>query len=225
MVTTAQFVFPAAEVALADALNQLSDVRVTLEQSVERCDGDCSCLWVTDTTESELRDALGGDSSVQGIQIVDEQEGEWLVSVDFHPTFHLVKSILIAEEGVIADVVGRDGSWVVTCRYSDHASLGEVRTLLDDRGFNYEVRRIRNGSEMTPNGIDLSSDQYEALKHAYQQGYFEVPREKTLAELADELDISHQALSERIRRAMKEYFDSEFPQVDPDASEVKPTAQ
>jgi predicted DNA binding protein len=35
---------------------------------------------------------------------------------------------------------------------------------------------------------------------AVERGYFDVPRKTTLEELADELDISRQALSEHVRR-------------------------
>ncbi len=47
----------------------------------------------------------------------------------------------------------------------------------------------------------LTEPQREAIAEAYRQGYYDVPREISLEELANELDISHQALSERLRRA------------------------
>jgi len=47
----------------------------------------------------------------------------------------------------------------------------------------------------------LTEPQQEAIAEAYRQGYYDVPREISLEELANELDISHQALSERLRRA------------------------
>jgi predicted DNA binding protein len=46
----------------------------------------------------------------------------------------------------------------------------------------------------------LTPDQREALVLALNRGYFATPSEVTLDELADELDISRQALSTRIRR-------------------------
>jgi predicted DNA binding protein len=55
--------------------------------------------------------------------------------------------------------------------------------------------------ERQPSGrYGLTDEQYEALVEAYQRGYFEVPLGITLAELAEELGVSHQALSERVRR-------------------------
>jgi predicted DNA binding protein len=46
----------------------------------------------------------------------------------------------------------------------------------------------------------LSQEQREALVLALRRGYFETPSEVGLDELAEELDITRQALSNRIRR-------------------------
>jgi hypothetical protein len=46
----------------------------------------------------------------------------------------------------------------------------------------------------------LTDSQHRVLELASRRGYFEVPRDVTLKELADEVGVSHQALSEQIRR-------------------------
>lgn len=48
---------------------------------------------------------------------------------------------------------------------------------------------------------NLTPEQQEALVLAAQRGYFSTPREVTLKELATELNISQQALSQRVRGA------------------------
>lgn len=50
----------------------------------------------------------------------------------------------------------------------------------------------------------ITQRQREILRIAYQMGFFEVPRDSTLEDVSDELNISHQAASERIRRAMSQ---------------------
>lgn len=44
--------------------------------------------------------------------------------------------------------------------------------------------------------------QDNGIKKAYDLGYFEVPRQITLAELSEELGISDQAINERMRRGL-----------------------
>ena len=62
------------------------------------------------------------------------------------------------------------------------------------RQIEYAQRRLRTHGE-------VSADQREALLLALDQGYFATPRESTLDEMAEKLDITKQALSVRIRRA------------------------
>jgi predicted DNA binding protein len=47
----------------------------------------------------------------------------------------------------------------------------------------------------------LTDEQRAALTEAFEEGYYEIPRRQTISEIADTLDISHQALSERLCRA------------------------
>ena len=57
---------------------------------------------------------------------------------------------------------------------------------------------------------DVTDPQREALKLAYEYGYFNTPREATLAEIAEELGISQQALGSRLRRANRRLIEREI---------------
>lgn len=208
MATVTQFVFPASEVALADTFDRLPEAQLAVEQSVATCKGESYGLWITASDREAVCEALEDDPSVREFQQLADEDHRWLFDVEFWPTVQLLRSILLCDEGVITDIVGRDGQWVVTCRYTDHASLCEVSDLLDERNFTYDVLRVHNDSEATSEGTVLTEEQHQALEHACQEGYFEVPRGVTLEELADDLDISHQALSERLRRATGSLVDS-----------------
>ena len=49
--------------------------------------------------------------------------------------------------------------------------------------------------------FNLSEKQRETLVTALEMGYFKIPRESTLDEIAKTLDISTNSTSERLRRA------------------------
>ncbi len=49
-------------------------------------------------------------------------------------------------------------------------------------------------------GYELTETQREALVLAYERGYFDTPRETSLEEIADEIGITQQSLSSRLRR-------------------------
>ena len=53
------------------------------------------------------------------------------------------------------------------------------------------------------NPAGVTDKQRKALTRAFESGYYDIPRGVTTEELATDLGISHQALSERFRRAHK----------------------
>lgn len=57
---------------------------------------------------------------------------------------------------------------------------------------------------------NLTSAQEEALKTAYQMGYFEIPRKVTTDDIAAELDISKSAVLQRIQRAERTVIEKLF---------------
>lgn len=71
-------------------------------------------------------------------------------------------------------------------------------SALDEMGKQYELLSLVH----TENRDQLLTDrQREYLTVAHNHGYFDVPRESTLAEVADTLDVDPSSASETIRRA------------------------
>ena len=50
---------------------------------------------------------------------------------------------------------------------------------------------------------DLSDHHRETLQIAVEKGYFEVPREGTLTDIAEELDVPSSEVSERLRHGIR----------------------
>jgi predicted DNA binding protein len=57
-------------------------------------------------------------------------------------------------------------------------------------------------AEAAPDEATLTPAQREVIITALKEGYFEIPRDTNLVEIAEELDISNQAVGERMRRAV-----------------------
>ncbi|MFB9804295.1 helix-turn-helix domain-containing protein [Haladaptatus pallidirubidus] len=67
-----------------------------------------------------------------------------------------------------------------------------------------ELKRLYAPEAPTVDGqFMLTPKQRVALTVALDAGYFDVPRRANLSELAEQLDITPQALSKRLRRAHK----------------------
>lgn len=70
-------------------------------------------------------------------------------------------------------------------------------SALDETGHQYELLTLVHTDEQD---ALLTARQEKYLAVAYRRGYFKVPRECTLAELADALDVDKSSASETIRR-------------------------
>jgi len=71
----------------------------------------------------------------------------------------------------------------------------------------FQLSRLTRDGESEPPGDGLTSQQQEALRTAYELGYFDIPRGASLEEVASELEISASSVSERLRRAQTQLIE------------------
>ncbi|EMA41139.1 helix-turn-helix domain-containing protein [Halobiforma nitratireducens] len=129
------------------------------------------------------------------------QQRQWLYRLAFHDGFKLFQQIVRENDGAILAAKGRDDRWSLQLLYHDRESVSQSHGLFEQYEFEVEVTRINSPENLDREQSPLTDTQYETVVAAHELGYFDVPREITLEELAAELDVSHQALSERLRRS------------------------
>lgn len=105
----------------------------------------------------------------------------------------LERTSLVADYPV---VVG-DG-WFTVDFTDTRARFDEFRTGLESSERRYELLSV---VESVVDGGLLTDRQREALARALQEGYFEVPRDCTLADVADALGVDTSSASGLVRRA------------------------
>lgn len=113
---------------------------------------------------------------------------------------------LSATEAIVERIQVTPTGWVQTARFADRAAFEEFRSFWQ-RNTTFQLRRLTRGASADRPADALTDRQRDALATAHAMGYFEIPRDATLEEIADELDISPPALSERLRRAQDRLLD------------------
>lgn len=79
--------------------------------------------------------------------------------------------------------------------------LTEFQAYLNENDIGFELRQLYEISHPRTGGqFGLTPKQTEALTTAWDMGYFALPREATTEEVATELDIAPQTLSDRLWR-------------------------
>lgn len=111
--------------------------------------------------------------------------------------------LLVRECGVVRRIAGSHGWWEVEVGFCERPSICRFVEYLEERDVDVEVRGIAEERGFRPcPSYGLTDPQRETLVAALESGYFEIPRATSLADLADRLDVSENAASERLRRAM-----------------------
>jgi predicted DNA binding protein len=151
------------------------------------------CQVLLDTTTEGEHDVLRGET-------IDLAACPMAAMKNYRVVPHVTS---VTEDGVVVEGYVEDSS-VIWPMLEELRSVTESMSILRIVSLESEAdarrRRMVNLDAMT-------DKQLEALELAYERGYFERPRQVTQEALANELDISKQALSRRLSRVEKVVFD------------------
>lgn len=210
----AEFRVRSSELNMAETLTALPDIELEGIQQVgtdpQRPYG---LFWVSGGDIDAFDEKVREDESVTDVECYTRLEDRALYRVRISETVEVVGYPVWVELGA-EEMNTRyvDGWWETRMRFPDRDALGKMRDwcLTNDVEFDLqsiytdEGRPSNSGLTAQKGGTrpsGLTAQQQEVLQAALEQGYFEIPRQATLSDIAAELDISSQATSERLRRA------------------------
>ncbi|TYL38005.1 bacterio-opsin activator [Natronococcus pandeyae] len=167
-------------------------------------------LWLSGASKEDLEAGLAEASTIEDYSLISGTEEKWLYNVEFTPETIDIFEVVLEEGGTILDASAPDGSWVLNIRVEERNDASSIYETLEDHGFRPTIIRLSDTTGENHSQTGLTQRQYETLVAAIDHGYFRIPREVSMQELSDELDISHQALSERLRRAYQSLVTTEL---------------
>lgn len=104
--------------------------------------------------------------------------------------------------------ISRNGTWRLTMQFDSGESLESFRRRVTEDDGGWQIHRVLWSTDTVSVIERLTPVQRETLETAVARGYFDIPRGISTTELADELGVTTNAVSERLRRAEREVFDS-----------------
>ncbi|ELZ92954.1 DNA binding domain-containing protein [Haloferax mucosum ATCC BAA-1512] len=170
-----------------------------------------------------VSDRLESHVGVEDFEVVSEsQRGrlyrcEWMLKGD-----GLITTIRECG-GIVRKIVGTKHGWTLSIYFPTNEQTTQFHDACLDRGIDIDIRRVESthlDERHYPNS-NLSEKQLAALKLAFSHGYFETPKETTLGDIASNLDISEQALSQRLRRGLRHLVGSAVEDLDDDSLQVE----
>lgn len=198
----AEFSVDSDDFALNDALRAAPEMTIEIEEVVATMeDRVMPYFWVSGGDRSAFQAAIEDDSSVQRVAQVDEVDNAVLYRAEWTENIETVVYAYVEIGATILQATGQADSWELKMRFDDREVLGDFRSYCLDNGISYELTRLTEQDQpMASSQYELTPKQRETLVTALDAGYYRVPQEVTMGELADELGISQQALSKRMHR-------------------------
>ncbi len=203
----AEFTFRHPGLPLAPSLEE-SGVQLDVEQAVA-ADPDEPVLfvWASDGDLDDFEAAVENDPTVADLRLVEDANNRRLYRVAVSdetpvPLYPIDDRMEASRLDVSSSADGVDAR----LRFPDRESLSEFQPRVEARGVDVTLRGVYSDTETAlGDEYGLSAKQREALVTAAELGYYDVPRQASLSDVADELGISPQAVSERLRRGIKAF--------------------
>ncbi|MEF8774056.1 MAG: helix-turn-helix domain-containing protein [Halobacteriales archaeon] len=193
---------PATDFELGRALAIGEDERAELETLVPTGERYVPYVWIY---HEESHGGIHVDHGLlAGYEVIDALDDRTLYSLDWRGEDDEFLRTLDRVHAQVLNAEGSDRAWQMELRFSTHDALSSFRTASDDADFDLTVRRIYNPTrpESSPR-YGLTERQRNALALAVERGYYDIPRRVSTADVADDLDISDQATTERLRRGIR----------------------
>lgn len=195
-----EYTLPANDFVLGRAIQP--EMRAEVERFVPDGNRVVPYFWVTVDGADHFEESLATAGSVVELQRLDEMASQYLYRGVCEPAADTLIGGLLEHDAGLLFATGDDDEWTFTLSFEDEGTVSEFQTfVVDSVGATLKLEHI-----YTPVGrdhrarVDLTLAQREALVTALEKGYYDIPRRITLVDLSEELDVSDQAVSERLRR-------------------------
>lgn len=204
MATEATFTVPSETFPLGTLFEALPGVEVELERIVPGVDVVIPYFWVRGVDSADIEAAFSEHLGVKDIRLIDSVEDEYLLRVEWDPTYVGILTTLTETDVMLVEAVGTNEQWTFDVRGDSRDDVTEYLRLCRERDIPVTLTALHALTTIeTATEVALTDSQQEALELAYNRGYFESPRQVTMAELGEKLGISQQAVGARLRRGTK----------------------
>jgi predicted DNA binding protein len=180
-----------------------SEARIELESLVPLSGVMTPLVWIENGTHDSLGSRIGGHPTVTAVERLERLSERSLYAIEWALDYdHLFR--YFRDNAVhLLSVTGSPETWQFTVRFQTHHALSTFDEYCENSQISIEVLRVYNLPEQqSDQAFGITQPQQEALMLAVREGYYDIPRQCDTKGLAEQLDISDQAVTERLRRAI-----------------------
>ncbi|WP_340099847.1 helix-turn-helix domain-containing protein [Salinibaculum salinum] len=212
----AEFAIACQALPLTGVAADVSEATLTLNMQFNHGNRPLFLVTVQNGSQSEIENAFTEAYDVGEWTLVG-QAGETR-RYQVHPALSLEEQLgahlddlagleaLATADAIIERIDVVPDGWRQTGWFADRDAFSKFSSFWQ-RNADFRLHRLTQDGESEPPGDGLTDRQHEALRTAYELGYFDIPRQVSLEDVATELDISPSSVSERLRRAQTQLIE------------------
>jgi len=198
-------------VGLSQAFERVPEMRVEAERiAAHSTEWTMPCLWAAGPDFTSVDEALSIDPSIETIVEATEFADEKYYMIQWADAVTEQIARYTNQGASILSATGTREGWQVRFRFANREHFDSFREVLNEQDYSYSLLELTEPDKPRLSVGNLTPRQREALVAAWEQGYYNIPREVTGEEIAAELDISHQTLSELLRRGTEKLIKSQL---------------
>jgi len=197
-----ELTIPTEQFALSDTFERVPDATAeTVPVAAHGNHGSMPFLSVVSSNTEQLADAITSDETTEEVIPLSGSNQRRLYQVSWRAPVRVVLGVFLQSTGSLLSARGTADRWRLQILFPDQNSISVICENWREHGIDPSIQRIVTvAGKFGFAELQLSQCQHDTLLTAYEMDYYDVPRGVTLEGVADELQVSHQALSERLRR-------------------------
>lgn len=193
---------PAEHLEFGRVLRDGPDLRIELTQLVPIGANVVPYFWAETADPESFEEAVRSDDQVRTLERLQDGPEKYLYRIEWVTAPDGFFTALREHGLVVERATGTPDEWQFQLRGPDNENLSEFQERLREFGIPHTVSGVWNPT--APNGLyGLTDKQRQAVTLAFSEGYFEVPAETNLTELAERVGISRQSFSRRLTRGLR----------------------
>lgn len=181
---------------------QDDDYRIDLTQFVPIGESCIPYFWVETEDKAAFEEAVEADDRVDSLSALDTSGTRTLYRIDWAEKPDGFFTIVADHDLLVEEATGTEDRWWFRLRGPDRENLASFQQALLDEDIPLHIHRIWNPEAPDDDPYGLTETQRETLELAFTEGYFDVPRNSSLDDLGDQLAVSRQEVSRRVRQGV-----------------------
>jgi hypothetical protein len=201
-IVTVRLTVPSESLEFGQILHNGEDVRIELTQFVPTGNTLVPYFWAETADPSSLEEAIRADNRVRSLDRLDEGSNKTLYRVQWATDLDGFLEALEKHDLVVEQAIGTTEEWRFRLRGPDRNNISAFQDTLREKGITSTLKGIWNPHGPNGDPYGLTEKQREAVELAFSEGYFSVPAETNLSEVAEIVGISRQSFSRRLNRGL-----------------------